>query len=298
VVVAERPFDYKVTVTGLEHDSALHVTCTQYTAPISKHIPLEDWGKKWYNGTRAQNGTCSNGTWIGFEVFGGFGLKLHGLNCVSYEQIELLKEMKHLMLWTEQKLQEAEAMNFKWIDASALLRKNSLVHALGWAHTCLDKAVNQEDVASKWDLQKVIDALNSNVIIARGEPPSQAACENIQNHFRNQQLNVTPSTDDDLQAIPLVDFKCSYAVNKKALSWDWLTRTTSYWFRDGCMCESRWTKLCPFQIEHTPSYKFFGFDSAEEKEVSSSTGAGVNGLCWYWSNPTHPEWGFLRDAKR
>lgn len=304
---------YKVGGNGVGHGTTYQILCADKSEPTDRAYDVETWGTSAFPGARAANTTCNNGTWTHIESVNAAVKRPVHLTCFTEEQIALLKEMIHYANWTKGRLATAEATGYKWIDASAKLRIDSLKHA----HSFADKFYNESmdghiPVAS--DMRKVIDAMKDNSIISRGEPFGAHSCEDLQAHFLWElpgdlgpegAANLVPTayppgpgypTAEEMKAHlkKAVGFTCSYAVQKSQIGYDYMTATPVMYYRDGCYCESRWTGGCPFRNDLVPSYSYFGFDAIVEKDVSSDVGAfSPNSLCWYWSNPTHPEWGYL-----
>merc|ERR1719161_2734510 len=206
-------------------------------------------------------------------------------------------------------LNETNKIPFKWIDSSANLRMDQLTHAQKWAKRYWDDAL-EGNMASADDFKKVIAALIENSMIHRGEQFNQSTCDDLSAHMLYQLKNPGPGkfanyipplnvsdpahpeygtpTAKDIAVEKAVSFKCSMAVQKSAIGWDYMNAKPVMYYRNGCYCDSKWLGGCPFQIQMSPSYQYFGFDSITQKEVSAT-----EHLCWYWSTPTHPEWGYL-----
>lgn len=315
--------DYRVERKGPDgfpnyggQGATIDVSCAAHTTPIDGHFPLQTWGHdKSYEGTTYLNSTCNNGSWSVFRILGGYA-ETTGLNCVTREQVGLLQDMDHLLQYTSKELSKANAVSYKWNDANAMLRRSSLVHAQEHALRMINAAIAKGEVASASDMRIVLDAMTSNRVIPRGEPYTMDVCKDLEQHFLYQlnpgatQINglglpnyVPPVNETSgyprLQDLPLqkaMRFECSYAVQKRQTGFDWWSRQPTYFFREGCQCESGWTGGCPFRNTLSPSFKYFGFDSMDEKGVSRSRSAPTNAFCWYWSNALHPEWGYLRNG--
>jgi len=304
------PGQYVVHGAGYDHAAARHITCAEEAAPTDARFPLETWGETSYAGPREANATCSNGTWTNHAYVDQVQRKPAHLNCFSREQIRLLKEMMHYLEWTEERLNATEAVAYKWIDVSANTRMAWLKLAQTNAHRLYKESLEGK-MPPAADFIKVTKAMVENSMIPRGEPPSQELCQDFQNHVLWQlkktggglgEPNYIPPLKDgyplptDVTLTQPVSFTCSYTAEKSAVGFDYVTRTPNLFYRDGCACESRWINFCPFRLELSPSYKYFGFDAMTEKAVSNAPGSHApNALCWYWSTPTHPEWGYLRN---
>merc|ERR1719473_2186486 len=149
-------------------------------------------------------------------------------------------------------------------------------------------------------------------MIPRGVPFSQETCQDLQKHWLwelpgNQgakgAANYVPPaspgypTYEDVEMKPALSLNCMYTVQKTQIGYDYMTASPVMYYRDGCYCESRWINGCPFHLHLSPSYQYFGFDSMSERIISDGAGSySPNALCWYWSTPTHPEWGYLPGA--
>mmetsp|Transcript_52122 Transcript_52122/g.153798 ORF Transcript_52122/g.153798 Transcript_52122/m.153798 type:complete len:436 (+) Transcript_52122:89-1396(+) len=297
---------YMVTVDGpppseeeeeeeevIAHNHSLHgvLSCTADAAPIDLAFSNQTWGEKWYKGPKFEDTWCNNGTWL--EPKKKF-------KCVTIQQIMMLKDMEHYLGWSEKELAKAEAINFKWIDSGAVLRKNQLMYAQYWAHRMLMDA-NSEDleVPEVKDMKVVLKVLkgdSGDIIIPHGEPMSEETCKDMEKEFSG--ATVAGRTD----AMPF--FTCTYTQQRTSIGYDHTMneihqqRDVAWFFRDGCMCESVWSGGCPFKLHYKKGYKAFGFAGLDEKVVSRHAGvSSANALCWYWSDPTHPEWGYVNRGK-
>jgi hypothetical protein len=174
------------------------------------------------------------------------------------------------------------------------------------------------NLATVDDFKKVIAALIENSMIHRGEEFNQSTCDDFSAHTLYQLHNTGPQkfanyvpeihipdpdhplygtpSAKDLDLEPVIPFKCTFAVQKSSIGWDYMNAIPVMYYRNGCYCESHqlhgMAGGCPFQIHDSPSYQFFGFSAATERVVTPS-----KALCWYWSTPTHPEWGYLWNVK-
>merc|ERR1719456_2228137 len=96
--------------------------------------------------------------------------------------------------------------------------------------------------------------------------------------------------------LPSSSFKCSYAAQKVGTGFDVGTQSGTNYFREGCFCRINWQGGCPYQLHHYPTYLDFGFRDMEEKAVTGKLSPmkyTENFLCWYWSHPEEPWWGYL-----
>jgi len=301
------------TVMGSSHKNGAfrNISCAADAAPTDGKYPIDTWGEEWYEGPRLSNSSCNNGTWMYIKPVNMAVQKPEHLTCFTKEQIRLLKMMIHYYKSTMASLNATKKIPFKWIDSSAVERMDKLVHAQTNAKRMWDDALNGE-MASVDDFKTVIAALIENAMIHRGEEFNQTTCDDFQNHMLYQLKHAGPQrfanyvppqnaslefpgypTHEDVDLEPVLPFKCSWAVQKSSIGWDFMNARPVMYYRNGCSCTVKWLGGCPFQIQMSPSYKFFGFDSMTEKQISPAMGAKINSLCWYWSTPTHPEWGYI-----
>jgi hypothetical protein len=300
-------------VTGKAHTNGAfrNITCAEDAAPTDGKYPISTWGQDWYPGPRFTNSSCNNGTWMYVKPVNMAVQKPVDLTCFTREQIKLLKEMIHYYKSTTKLLNETNKIPFKWIDSSATLRMDQLLHAQKNAKRMWDEALDG-NMATVDDFKKVIHAMIENSMIHRGDTFNQSTCDDLQAHMLYELKNPgpqrfgsyippknvsdpdhpgygTPTAEQMSDKVEkVVSFKCSFAVQKSAIGWDYMNAKPVMYYRNGCYCDSRWLGGCPFQIQMSPSYQFFGFDSMTQKDV-----AAAEYLCWYWSTPMHPEWGYL-----
>merc|ERR1719456_1727282 len=299
---------YKVWGSGHSHGTFRNITCQVDASPTDGKYDFMTWAKWWYKGPRFTNSTCVNGTWTFIKPVNMAVMKPERLTCFTDEQIQLLKDMMHYRNVTIEALDETEKIPFPWIDASANLRKDSLKFAQGHAWRMYQEALGGE-MAVAGDFRKVIQAMKDNYIVHVGDQINQTACDDMANHFMWQLKNKGPGkwanyipppaaaggypTHEDVKMEKVVPLKCTYTAHKTSLGWDFVNAGPIMYYRDGCMCESKWTGGCPFDLNLSPTYKEFGFDSLEKKIVSDGLGTPQpNALCWYWSAPTYPEDGY------
>lgn len=300
---------YQVSGSSHKNGAFRNISCAEDAAPTSGQYPISTWGEDWYPGARYTNASCNNGTWMYVQPVNMAVQKPVDLTCFTKEQIKLLKQMIHYYKSTMKSLNETNKIPFKWIDSSATLRMDQLTHAQKNAKRMWDDALDG-NMASADDFKKVIAALIENAMIHRGDTFNQSTCDDFQAHVLYQLENPGPGkfanyvppmnisdpahpeygspTHKDIKASKAVPLTCTFAVQKSSIGWDYMNAVPVMYYRNGCYCKSGWLGGCPFQIQYSPSYKFFGFDSMTEKVVSAS-----EHLCWYWSTPTHPEWGYI-----
>jgi len=300
---------YRVSGNSHKNGAFRNISCADDAAPTSNLYPISTWGEEWYEGPRFTNSSCNNGSWMYIKPVNMAIQKPVDLTCFTKEQIRLLKEMIHYYKWTMAALNETNKIPFKWIDSSATLRMDSLVHAQKNAKRMWDEALEGQ-MATVDDFKKVINALIEFSMIHRGEQFNQSTCDDFQAHMMYQLKNTGPGkfanyvppknvtepgppeygtpTHKDVDIHRVIPFSCTVAVQKSSIGWDYMNAQPVMYYRSGCYCSSNWMGGCPFQIQMTPSYQNFGFDSMTEKIIS-----GSEALCWYWSTPEHPEWGYL-----
>jgi len=293
------PDYYHVEGNETQHGAFRNITCAAEGAPTSGEYEVGSWGTDWYPGPSFTNTTCQNGTWTKIAHVNMAVAKPANLTCFTLEQIRKLKEMLHYLNYTEGTLNETIARNYKWIDATAILRNDTLVHAQTNAKR-LYKEAKAGNMASAEDFGKVIDAMIENNMEPRGVPFSQQSCTHVESQFLHE-LEVPPggrhpanTFGNQVVLKKPVRFKCHYTIQKTSTAWDYVNSKALFFYRDGCHCESDWTGGCPWQTAASPNYQVFGFSGMDQKIVTKALGSPQpNALCWYWSNPTHPEWGFL-----
>jgi hypothetical protein len=242
------------------------------------------------------------------------GLRPETLRCELKERVKLHQDLFQYLRWTEPKMEEANG--YKWIDVDALTHKLNLQTAMDASAKIEKESRNEGKLASIPDLKKWINALIDHRMIPHGEPMSQALCKDLEKHWIYELENIDkfkkagnigyanyvhPLNEEkaypqakDISLERPIDFSCSYTAQKSGAGFDPISRTTSWHYRDGCFCTSRWMGGCPFRAELSPNFRTFGFDALEIKGVSSALGAPTNALRWYFTKPDHPEWGYLR----
>lgn len=254
---------------------------------------------------------CVNGTWKGFKYYNQVVQKPVLLNCQSEEQVRLVKEIQFYWNWTEHEWMDTESRNFPWRDSNANFRKTTL-HQLFASAKKLVNDTTFDEWLSVEDLRKVRDAFIEYRIQPRGEKLTQETCEDFANHTlyeypapstpiaRFATSNIAPELGpehpDRLRSNlteaawdKAVDYRCSFTAQNTAIGWDTLNHEPVILYREGCYCESKMALGCPFKY---PGYAYAGFSALETKDVSGP--GGTSALCWYWSEPVHPEWGYMR----
>lgn len=311
----------------IPHGIEFHIVCSTNATATDVRYPLEAWGTDWYPGTQQVSAMCNNGTILrvtptnmtffpGHPAFRAAGIAPPDLRCQLRKKVTLTQDDVSYLRWSEPRMHEAETKGYKWIDMDALLHKRLLKEAMNEsAHNEMEARTfgNLRDIP---DLERVIKALVDNRMIPRGEPMTQETCKDLEKHWLYQLENSDPFKKagnigyanwvppvDKKIGFPLakdvklekpVPLTCSYTLQKAGAGADPYTRQMNYRYRDGCFCESRWSGGCPFRAELRPNFQTFGFDTVETKIVSTAVGAPTNALCWYFTKPANPEWGYLR----
>lgn len=230
------------TVMGNSHKNGAfrNISCAADAAPTDGKYPIDTWGEEWYEGPRLSNSSCNNGTWMYIKPVNMAVQKPEHLTCFTKEQIRLLKMMIHYYKSTMASLNATKKIPFKWIDSSAVERMDKLVHAQTNAKRMWDDALNGE-MASVDDFKTVIAALIENAMIHRGEEFNQTTCDDFQNHMLYQLKHAGPQkfanyvppqnaslefpgypTHEDVDLEPVLPLKCSWAVQKSSIGWDFM----------------------------------------------------------------------------
>jgi hypothetical protein len=312
---------------SFKHGIEFPITCAENATAVDHRYELESWGQDWYPGRKTATGVCNNGTIIrmdmtnqteypGHPFYKPPGVSPTGLRCVLKEKVSLTQDIISYLRWSEPRMQEAETRGYKWIDMDGLLHKKLLKDFMAESSALELAARDLGQLREILDLRRIRKGLIEQRMIPRGEPMSQETCKDLEKHWLYELKNSDPfkkanmigyanwvpptnatigyPTKDDIALKRSVGFTCSYTLHKAGAGADPITNVMSWRYRDGCYCESRWSGGCPFRAELTPSYKTFGFDSIETKSVSTAIGAPTNALCWYFTKPANPEWGYLR----
>jgi len=272
----------------MKHSTLLHVLCSAGNLPT--------------RGTEA-NITCNNGTWEGIRMIDPVVIKPQQLNCESEEKVRLLKEVMHYLDYTNQTLLDTESRGFPWDDSNAAARKGNLKLTQDTAVKVINDTTM--DIWPEVDgLKYMIKQFVDNNMEPRGEPFTEASCVNFANHTLYKypdppasgptavyaSSNVPPLRPDGRPAAwdrATSDWSCKQAIQKTGTGWDFMNAKPVIYYRVGCFCESKLMLGCPMKW---PMYKNFGFSSLEQKDIA---GSDIKALCWFWSDPVHPEWGYL-----
>lgn len=254
---------------------------------------------------------CVNGTWQGLFYYNQVVRKPKLMNCQSEEQVRLVKEIQFYWNWTEHEWKDAESRNFPWKDSNANFRKTTLHQLFASAKKLVNDTTMDEWLPVE-DLRKVRDAFIEYRIQPRGEPITEEVCQDFANHTlyeypepstpiarfatSNTAPELGPQHPDFLRSNmtagpwnKAVDWTCRKTAQNSAIGWDTLNHEPVILYREGCYCESKMAVGCPFKY---PGYAYAGFSALETKAVSGP--GGLSALCWYWSDPVHPEWGYMR----
>jgi len=314
---------------SIKHGQEFEVVCSDDATPVDHRYPLEAWGQDWYPGTAKIRVVCNNGTILntkpyaesgtyGYPDFKPAGLSPIGLRCAMKQKVALTQEDVSYLRWSEPRLVEAETRDYKWIDKDAILHLSLLKDAINKSLTLETAARVFGELKEVAALKTIITALIDNRMIPRGETLTKETCKDLAKHWLYQLEISDPfkkagnigyanwvkknSADDprfaaDVPLMKPVGFKCDYSTQKTPAGFDPYTSEMTYRYRDGCFCESEWTGGCPFRAELKPNFQTFGFDSMETKGITTAVGAGTTALCWYFTKPQHPEWGYLRSEE-
>ena len=202
-------------------------------------------------------------------------------------------------------------------------------HALKHARRMIDEANGKggkdATIPSVADMQIVLSSLEANRLTPSGEPFSEDTCKDLESRFQKLRQGAAGAENvlDSKELKPVIDFTCKYNEHETSTGWDYLNAAPIKFYRDGCYCESKSGVGCPLQYGDTPNYcrfgcerravlssfqsifcdkhtflflsAHFGFASTEKKSIP---GASVtpSGLCWFWSDPLHPEYGYERSV--
>jgi hypothetical protein len=160
-------------------------------------------------------------------------------------------------------------MDMPWQDSFAKLRLLTLTWAIGEAEKVL---ADPYGLPVESDLQNIVNELKKDRFEPRGVPFGDPwVCKDFQSHM--------------LQS---VGFDCMPAVQKTSNGFDIISRTATFYYRDGCLCHSHYVNNCPFTTQAATTYMDFGFSGMDQKVVAPG-----NALCWYWSLSSNPEWGYM-----
>jgi len=279
-------------INDVQHGVKRTVVCAEGAAPTSKFYDISTWGEDWYPGPKESVSFCANGTWTNVKQVNEAVAKPQDMNCFTLDQIKGLKKMIHYWELSEKRFNETMNITgpggakIEWKDATAGLRKATLEHAHKSSRKLFNDAMEgMMPPASDFDI--VVNWMIDNRMDPRGVPmTSKGVCEDLATHWMHG--------EKDGVLVPTPGVTCSYNQQLSAIGYDYMNRQPVNLFRDGCFCESKWVHGCPWDINAPKgqTYVDFGFASLEQKEVTKVVGATVNHLCWYWTNPTHPEAGY------
>lgn len=300
------PYYFQAHGEGVEHAVVRNITCQEGAVPTSPDLPIHMWDTWQNNLTKEASTVCVNGTWRDMEHINMALLRPINLTCHTTAQIKRLKDMMHWENVTQQAEDDTMQIPFQWIDAGANLRKANLDWAFQNARRLTDEAQNGVPLKRVDEYETVIQAMFDNKIQAHGDPFNDTACAFLEKQWlyepvppdgesRPVPLLAPSESEPPQEMIQPAGLKCKFAAEKSFISWDYALLASSYNYRNGCYCESHWTGGCPWKYHyHGINFKTFGFDSMLEKTVTTSMGSSMpNALCWYWSNPLYPEWGFF-----
>jgi len=227
-----------------------------------------------------QNADFQDASGLNFTGLGTLDNGLYWFTTATRKQMDLRTHIEFMTEYDERRLKDtmdmfhtsSSPMDMPWVDSFAQLRRLTLVWAIGEAKKIL---ADPYGLPVESDLQLVVDELTKDRFEPRGVPFGDPwVCQDFQSHM--------------LQS---VGFTCQPAVQKSGNGFDIVTRTASFFYRDGCLCHSHYQLGCPFKTSASTSYQDFGFSAMEEKVV----GPG-DSLCWYWGISSNPEWGYLSHA--
>jgi hypothetical protein len=192
-------------------------------------------------------------------------------------QMQLREEILFYSGYAKKRLQDTVTMfgvntpgEMPWVDSFAGLRRLTLLWALGEADKVLAETYG---LPVELDLKNIVEELKRDRFEPRGVPfATEWVCDDLGSHFLKDS----------------VSFKCGPAVQKSGNGFDIATRTASFFYREGCLCESFFTNACPFPLTSTQTYRDFGFVAMDQKVISPG-----HSMCWYWSSSSNPEWGYM-----
>jgi len=284
--------EYVLSEGGEGHLEQRNVSCAEGYLPT--------------RGLPPSNVSCDNGTWNGIRFIDMVTIKPIEINCQTEEQVRLLKAVMHYLDYTNATLIDTESRGYEWKDSLAAGRKGTLQQCQAGAVKVINDTTM--DIWPEPDgLRYVINCLVDNNMEPRGVPFTEETCQNFANPslYKYPDPPTAPSqavyananvggtvTVNGTYKLPAptekaVDWTCQRAVQSTSTGWDYMNAKPVMYYRVGCYCNSKMMLGCPMKW---PMYKHFGFDTLEQKGIA---GADTTALCWYWSNPVHPEWGYL-----
>lgn len=276
---------YKALGSDVNNGAIRKIQCADEATPTDTRYDFETWGTDKYPGVSEAKTICRNGTWSEIK-FQNMAVTLpKNFTCYTKAQIQKLKDVIHYEKETMLTYNDTMTRHYPWIDGSANLRKDLLLHAQFHARRMEKEAKEENKLPTEDEIDTVINGMIDNYMKPRGVTFSKDTCAFLEKQYF--------APEDPGSGNP-PHVKCTYAVHQKATSWDYMNAKPVMFYRHGCKCESYWQGGCPWRIDLKPTYQAFGFTSMEKQFVSDTSGSPYpNWLCWYWSNPTYPEWGFL-----
>lgn len=185
-------------------------------------------------------------------------------------------EMFHLPTTQDEMAVDGSPLNGVWKNSVTQGRMVNLMFFIGQADGVL---ADPDGILPENRVKKVYEELVAYKFEPRGYPfKDDWVCPDLESH-------VLPGR-----------MKCMYAAQKSATGYSVELRAGSFFFREGCMCRVYWQGGCPYSLSQFPNYKDLGFDLYEEKFINgklTDNGLTENYLCWYWSTPDYPEYGYL-----
>merc|ERR550514_207019 len=186
-------------------------------------------------------------------------------------------EMFHLPTFQDEYAVDTSALVGRWTDGVAKKRAGDLQFYMSQAQIVLD---DPEGLLQMWNLQDIYKWLFETKIEPKGYPFKEDwVCNEFMSH-----------------SLPSAKFDCHYTAQKSGVGYDLTTNSVDMYFREGCFCKINWQGGCPYNLHHWPTYLDFGFRDLEEKFVTNKDPPmkfTENYLCWYWSHPDMPFWGYL-----
>jgi hypothetical protein len=210
------------------------------------------------------------------------------------EQMQVRKDIGFLMKWQRKRLNDTlhmfhlpTALDEYEVDGSPLpstfkdseagTTVSDVMFYMGQAQIVMD---DPDGIIQIEYLQDIYDKIKENPVEPKGYPfADDWVCGEFMSHMLDRS-----------------QFRCSYTADKRKTGSDALTGADTFFFREGCFCRVNWQGGCPYDLHHWPTYLEFGFRDMDSKFV---TGKGSpmkfteNYLCWYWSHPEEPWWGYL-----
>lgn len=289
-----------------DHGSSINYTCAWNATAVNVSFPVTSWNETWYPGIASTLVTCNNGSWQHLDVdFVRRLAKPQKLHCEEQQGVTQLKAMMHYMSWSKETLGETEARNFTFYDEDAITRIKTLKDAVSHANDLLNMTLRTGVLPGTRDMNLTTKTMLANRVVPRGEPFSDAVCKDLEKHNVWQippthtvqglgYSNYLPPGSTGANLEPALLFSCNYMKHETPAGYD-SHGVPVVNFREGCYCETRFAGGCPFRLSSVVPYTSFGFQSLDERQVSTEPGVFANALCWYWSNHTYPEQGYVRN---